>query len=97
MAMGARKAFREIAENERERWMRIPVTGCDGMPKTGQAWVKNGTLAATIFIRQNTDLAIELLVDAIQKGSSLPERKLTDPESVPTLADLGRSARAAGA
>src|SRR5215469_10184836 len=34
MAMGARRAFSEIPEADRARWMRIPVTGCDGMPKT---------------------------------------------------------------
>jgi len=87
MAMGARKAFNEIAEGERARWMKIPITGCDGMPKTGQAWVKNGTLAATIFIRPNTDLAIEMLVEAF-KGSALPDNRVTQPESVPSLADL---------
>ena len=92
MAMGARKAFSEIAERDRARWMKIPFTGCDGMPKTGQAWVRNGTLAATIFIRQNTDLAIEMLVEAIKKGGSLPEHKVTDPESVPSLSDLAASA-----
>jgi ribose transport system substrate-binding protein len=92
MAMGARKAFSEIAESERARWMKIPITGCDGMPKTGQAWVRNGTLAATIFIRPNTDLAIEMLVEAIKNGASLPEHKITEPESVPALADLAASA-----
>jgi len=89
MAMGARKAFSEIPESERARWMKIPITGCDGMPKTGQAWVRNGTLAATIFIRPNTDLAIEMLVEAF-KGAALPERKVTEPESVPALVDLAR-------
>ena len=88
-----RKAFSEIAESERARWMRIPITGCDGMPRTGQAWVRSGTLAATIFIRPNTDLALEMLVDAIQGGASLPERKVTEPESVPSLADLAASVR----
>ena len=88
MAMGARKAFSEIAESERARWMKIPITGCDGMPKTGQAWVRNGTLAATIFIRPNTDLAIEMLSDAFKSGASLPECKITEPESVPSLAEL---------
>jgi ribose transport system substrate-binding protein len=92
MAMGARKAFSEIAESERARWMKIPITGCDGMPKTGQAWVRNGTLAATIFIRPNTDLAIEMLVEAINSGASLPDHKLTAPESVPSLEDLAASA-----
>ncbi len=72
MAVGARKAFSEIAENERARWMKIPITGCDGMPKTGQTWVRNGTLAATIFIRPNTDLAIEMLVEAYKNGTQLP-------------------------
>jgi len=92
MAMGARKAFSEIPEADRARWMKIPITGCDGMPKTGQAWVRAGTLAATIFIRQNTDLGIEMLVDALKKGASLPEHKLTDPESVPPLGELAASA-----
>ena len=97
MAMGARKAFSEIAEGERAKWMKIPVTGCDGMPKTGQAWVRNGSLAATIFIRQNTDLAIEMLVEAFKTGATPPEKKLTQPESVPSLADLGAAAKKMGA
>ena len=88
MAMGARKAFSEIAEGDRARWMKIPITGCDGMPKTGQAWVKNGTLAATIFIRPNTDLAMEMLVEHFKSSAALPERKVTTPESVPSLAEL---------
>jgi ABC-type sugar transport system substrate-binding protein len=98
MAIGARKAFSEIAENERARWMKIPITGCDGMPKTGQAWVRNGTLAATIFIRPNTDLAIEMLVEHLKSGAALPERKTTAPESMPSLAELsGKARRGAGA
>jgi ribose transport system substrate-binding protein len=100
MAMGARKAFSEVAERDRERWLKIPFTGCDGMPKTGQAWVRNGTLAATIFIRQNTDLAIEMLVEALKSGTTPPERKMIAPESVPSLADLaaasGKLRRSAG-
>jgi ribose transport system substrate-binding protein len=88
MAMGARKAFSEIPEADRARWMKVPITGCDGMPKTGQAWVRNGTLAATIFIRPNTDLAIEMLVEAFKSGTALPDSKVTAPESVPALADL---------
>jgi ribose transport system substrate-binding protein len=98
MAMGARKAFSEIAEPDRARWMKIPVTGCDGMPKTGQAWVRNGSLAATIYMRPITDLAIEMLVQAFRSGAMLPERKVTAPESIPSLAELaaiGKMAKAA--
>jgi len=92
MAVGAKKAFNEIAEEERARWMKVPVIGCDGMPKTGQAWVRNGTLAATIYIRPNADLAIEMLVQAIRAGVSVPEVNLTVPESVPALESLAKSA-----
>jgi ABC-type sugar transport system substrate-binding protein len=97
MAMGARKAFSELAQGERERWMKIPFTGCDGMPQTGQAWVRNGELAATIFIRPNTDLALEMLTEAIRKGSPLPNQQLTNPESVPTLSDLAARGNQASA
>jgi ABC-type sugar transport system substrate-binding protein len=92
MAMGARKAFSEVVESERARWMKVPITGCDGMPRTGQTWVRTGNLAATIFIHPNTDLAIEMLVEAIKSGTPLPERKVTTPESVPSLQDLTASA-----
>jgi ribose transport system substrate-binding protein len=95
MAAGARKAFTEIAANERERWLKIPFTGCDGLPKTGQAWVRSGLLAATIYIRPNTDLALEMLTEAIRTGTQPPERKLLIPESVPSLEELAaRSAKA---
>jgi len=88
MAAGARKAFAEIAVGERERWLQIPFTGCDGLPKTGQSWVRSGLLAATIYIRPNTDLALEMLTEAIRGGAQPPARRLTAPESVPTIEEL---------
>ena len=92
MAAGARKAFSEIADGERERWLKVPFTGCDGLPKTGQSWVRNGLLAATIYIRPNTDLALEMLTEAFRTGSALPECKLIAPESIPSLEELARRA-----
>jgi ribose transport system substrate-binding protein len=106
MAAGARKAFAEIAEGERARWLKIPFTGCDGLPKTGQSWVRSGLLAATIYVRPITDLALEMLSEAIRTGSQPPERKLIAPESVPSIEELaarasrtkaGRHHRSAGA
>jgi ribose transport system substrate-binding protein len=88
MAAGARKAFGEIAEGERERWLKIPFTGCDGMPQTGQAWVRSGVLTATIFIRPNADLALEMLTEAIRSGSRPAESRLIAPESIPSIAEL---------
>jgi len=91
MAIGARKAFQELTnESDRERWLKLPFTGCDGLPKTGQAWVRSGLLSATIFIPANTGQAMEMLVDAIQKGKQPPERALTMPVSIPALEALGR-------
>jgi ribose transport system substrate-binding protein len=92
MAAGARKAFAEMAEPDRQRWLKIPLTGCDGMPRAGQSWVRTGLLAATIYIRPNADLALEMLTDAIRNGVSLPERKLTVPESIPPFAELASRA-----
>src|SRR2546425_11071931 len=34
MAIGARRAFEELSdEAEKERWLRLPFLGCDGLPK----------------------------------------------------------------
>lgn len=86
MAMGARKAFQELTnEADREKWLALPFTGCDGLPKTGQSWVRSGMLAATVFVPPNTGQAIEMFVQAIQHGKQPPERALTMPASIPPL------------
>jgi ABC-type sugar transport system substrate-binding protein len=91
MAMGARDAFKELTnEDERERWLKLPFTGCDGLPKTGQAWVRSGMLAATVFVPPNAGQAIELLVDAIQNKKMPPERVVTAAVSIPALDTLTR-------
>ena len=89
MAMGARKAFDEITnEMERERWLKIPFTGCDGLPKTGQSWVRSGLLTATVFVPPNAGQAIEMIVQAMQQKKRPPERVLTVPASIPPLEAL---------
>jgi ABC-type sugar transport system substrate-binding protein len=97
MAAGARKAFEEISGSDRERWLKIPFTGCDGLPKTGQAWVRSGVLAATIYIRPITDLALEMLTEAIRTGVQPAERKLIVPESVPSFEELAAHTAKSGA
>lgn len=89
MAIGARKAFEELSnEADRERWLKLPFTGCDGLPKTGQAWVRSGLLAATVFVPPNTGQAIEMFVQAIQQKKRPPERVFTVPTSIPALSAL---------
>jgi ribose transport system substrate-binding protein len=89
MAIGARRAFEELPnEADRERWLSLPFLGCDGLPKTGQAWVTGGLLAATIFVPPNTGQAIEMFVDALKRGKQPPERALTSAVSIPPLNQL---------
>jgi len=89
MAMGARKAFENILnETERARWLRLPFTGCDGLPRTGQAWVRDGYLAATICVPPLAGQAVEILAKAIQSGVQPPEHPLSSPSSFPALESL---------
>jgi ribose transport system substrate-binding protein len=89
MAMGARKAFEGLTNiADRDRWLRLPFTGVDGLVKTGQAWVRNGTLKATVVVPTNTGQAIAMLVEALKAGKDVPERSFTTPESLPALEKL---------
>jgi ABC-type sugar transport system substrate-binding protein len=89
MAMGAKKAFQEILDSElRKRWLAVPFTGCDGLPKTGQTWVRSGQLAATVIVPPNTGMAIEMLAKAAQSGTLPPEKTYTDTRSFPSLEEL---------
>jgi ribose transport system substrate-binding protein len=89
MAIGARKVFQEIPnEAERDHWLSLPFTGCDGLPKTGQSWLRSGLLSATIYLPALAGQAIELLVDAYQHGKMPPERVLVSPTSIPELEAL---------
>ena len=92
MAMGARKAIQDLSDPAlREKWTALPFTGVDGLPKTGQAFVRSGLLAATIVVAPNTQLALELLAEALRKGSNPPALSLTTPTSYPTIEDLAKS------
>ena len=89
MAIGARKAFETISNlADRERWLRLPFTGVDGLAKTGQAWVRTGTLAATVVVPTNAGEAISMMVEALKTGKDVPERSLTMPESFPAIDKL---------
>jgi len=86
MAMGARKALGKVTnEGERTRWLNLPFTGCDGQLKTGQTWVRQGWLAATIYLPPLAGTAIEILAKAMREGTRPPERTMTVSFSIPTL------------
>ena len=95
MAMGARKAFEQSAHELRQSWLQIPFLGCDGMPKTGQEWVRRGLLAATVFSPPTAPVAIDLIARFLQHGSMPPPCTLTEARSIPDIETLSNKARAA--
>jgi ribose transport system substrate-binding protein len=94
MAVGARKAFQDHTTGAaRDRWLSLPYTGCDGLPKTGQAWVRSGLLAATVVIPPNTGEAIDMIVQSMRTGVTPPERSTTAVSSFPALETLSSTQR----
>lgn len=89
MAMGARKAVVDLTEKDREQWLSLPFTGCDGVTKTGQDWVRRGLLKATIITAPAAGTALEILAKAFASGSMPQDRTLIPPRSFPTVEELG--------
>jgi ribose transport system substrate-binding protein len=93
MAIGARKAFEECSELH-DQLQKMPFLGCDGLPKTGQEWVRRKLLTATIFIPPNADLALEMMVKAIATGTPPLERTFTLAKSFPAVEALAQKSAA---
>lgn len=91
MAIGARHAFEQSAHELRQSWRNIPFLGCDGMPRTGQAWVRSGLLAATVFNPPTAPLAINLVAGFLRSGTMPPPRTMTEGRSIPEIAMLGKN------
>jgi len=99
MAIGARRAFEEISNlEERDRWLRLPVIGCDGVPRAGQEWVRQGKLSATVISPPLVGDAIRLMTTALMSQAQAPERTVISPSSFPSLKELQKTRQqAAGA
>ena len=89
MAVGARRALEELGNlTERDAWLRLPITGCDGLPRSGQEWVRQRRLAATVISPPLVGDAIQLLASALAARSQPPERTIVAPSSFPSLKEL---------
>lgn len=89
MAMGARQAVEALSPGpQRDQWLSLPYTGVDGVPSTGQAWVQQHLLAATIVVPPLAGTAVELLAKAALSGQPMPERTIIRPTSHPPIAEL---------
>ncbi len=86
MAMGARRAFNEISnESERAAWVSLPFFGSDGLPETGQQYLKRGLLAATIANPAVAGIALDLYAKSRRDGTPVPERTVASPSSLPAI------------
>ena len=92
MAVGARTAFEELGDlREREACLRLPITGCDGVPRAGQEWVRQGRLAATVISPPLVGDAMHLLASALNAGSQPEERTIVAPSSFPSVKELQKA------
>lgn len=88
LALGARRAMEQESNGDREKRNRLRFLGVDGLVRTGQAWVRQGSLTATIVVPPTAAQALEALVMAIRAGSQPQERTLVAPQSFPEPKDL---------
>lgn len=89
MAMGARRAIQEHADAAvKEKWLKLPFTGCDGLPNTGQAFVRSGLLTATVVMPPNTGVALEMMIESLRTGRQPTEIFQTSPASLPAIDEL---------
>jgi len=95
MAMGARRAFEECSREIRNSWLQVPFLGCDGMPQTGQEWVRSGLLTATVLSPPTAPVALDLVARFLKLGTMPPVHTLTEARSIPPIEMLGRKARTA--
>lgn len=89
IALGARRAFEEAANSEEKKhWLHLPFLGVDGLPKTGQAWVSGGSLAATVVIPAVAGPAMEIVVEAVSKKTRPADLHLIPARSFPAVESL---------
>ena len=95
MAAGAKKAFQQFAYEGagRDHWVSLPFIGVDGVPKTGQAWVRSGLLTATVIAPPLAGTALEMLVHALSTNTRPPECTMIPPQSFPALEMLATKAK----
>jgi hypothetical protein len=71
-----------------ENVFAIPAIGCDGVPSTGQAWVRIGSLSATVIIPPSCGKAIALMTSALQSKAHPAEHTFMAPEACPPIETL---------
>jgi ABC-type sugar transport system substrate-binding protein len=88
LALGARKAFQDHKDGQqRARWLSLPFIGI-GIPSHTQPLVDRRTLTAAVFTSLTMQLALEMLVRAMETQIQPPEHTLVELSSYPSLEKL---------
>ena len=93
LAVGARRSMQDQREGLQGNH-NTPFLGVDGLPQTGQAWVRQGILAATVAVPAVTPHCLDALVSALTERTHPPERTLIAPASFPEIEHLVAKTRA---
>jgi ribose transport system substrate-binding protein len=86
MAMGARKALQELAQ---ERPAFPGICGCDGSPRFGQRLVTEGKLTSTVVMPPGAGTAVEEISSMLAGSARPPAQIVLAPVSFPELDLLG--------
>jgi len=81
MAVGVRRAL----EGAFPGWEDIVITGCDGLPKEGQAQVNARRLGATVVSPSCAGPAVELVAKHLTNQEPAPARVSLNPTSYPPI------------
>ena len=85
LALGARKALRNIDNQEQQKkWLEVPFIGI-GISSQVKPLVDTGTLAAAVITSVTMELALKMLVRAIETQAQPPERSVVEATSYPDL------------
>jgi len=88
LALGARKALQNIDNREqRERWLAVPFIGI-GISSQVKPLVDGHVLAAAVITSVTMELALTILVRAIETQVQPPERTVVEASSYPELEKL---------
>jgi ribose transport system substrate-binding protein len=88
LALGARKALQEIDNQEQQkRWLGVPFIGI-GISRQVKPLVDGRVLAAAVITSVTMELALRMLVRAIETQVQPPERSVVEASSYPDLDKL---------
>ena len=88
LVLGARKALQNIPDREQQkRWIGLPFIGI-GIANQVKRLVSENILAAAVVSSVTMELALKMLVRAIQTQVEPPERSIVEASSFPDLEKL---------